>query len=964
MLSNNNLSAAIFLVLCAVATFGIDREETFEFTEVPKIEKHLDRWVIKFGVASRCDVSVAIEDSEGRVVTLLGSGVLGSNAPAPFIKDSLNQTIEWDLTDMAGKPVQDVSRCFVRVSLGLSPVLNRMVLEHKKDMTCYENVEGIVADSAGVYVLSYGMGTSQLKMFDHDGNYVKTLVPFSSSALSNSQLYVNKHQIEKQNSSWLVPGMAFNAGLSMPYTFERYEYYSSPSRLSVGGGWIVWLSDWGELLRIKADGTTGGLPFPGPRVPFPPFINITDLGQYGSANKAGRYWRSALSPDGQYAYLIGTNRDILLSKTAFEYGVNRDSSILQPIWRVRVDASDFGVPAVLAKSRANWPTAQIAPFIAAPSIPLDSSRDLISAPRGIACDSDGIVYVCDSLSIKAYSAEGVHVKTILNNDTIPPIQIEVSKKTGAIYLLLSKRLGTSGTNLPLPHKVVVKKLKSLEDPSVVFKREFSVFFNPTASMSSSGQTGYAFCPMFGLDDWGGETRIWMVYRQPGIQVFRDTGSGLALLRDFAEDIRTESKQEPGMVPPWHFGGMFLSDPSRSHLYMNGMGARYRFEISDSAIRHAHLSYDWQIGMTYNSIFGYAKGFVHLNDYGGKLYRLNPDSFKLATTNFGVLPVVRANVLSTPTNSQVPFTGNLNTRAFGVAPDGSVILTQGDKTILYDSLGIFVDTLLLWKASFLQTDARKNIYASNSPCRGGIDTLGITSNQYSVNRYGYRSDKTSPLWSQTGFWGNGAMCCVCWNSNFYTDASGRSFIPKQFSRTIEVVDANGNWICNVGRYGNRDDVSSGPDGLSLALCSYIATDPDKWLYVLDHGNVRIAQVKLDYANTVIVGDSLITKLEGSGVKFKSALNVGVYPNPFNSFASFMLDFISQRPDMRYSLDVYDIRGKHICRVAEGVSGEMGYVRRGVVWGGVDGVGKKVGPGMYFYRFSAGDKQAKGVFSILR
>ncbi len=70
-----------------------------------------DRYEITFAVASKggsadggyCDVTVAIVDPDkdvsglgrGTVVRHLASGVLGPNAPEPFQKNSLRQTIYW-----------------------------------------------------------------------------------------------------------------------------------------------------------------------------------------------------------------------------------------------------------------------------------------------------------------------------------------------------------------------------------------------------------------------------------------------------------------------------------------------------------------------------------------------------------------------------------------------------------------------------------------------------------------------------------------------------------------------------------------------------------------------------------------------------------------------------------------------------------------------------------------------------
>ncbi|MCX7592076.1 MAG: hypothetical protein N2255_10670, partial [Kiritimatiellae bacterium] len=60
---------------------AVQRREVFEFTEKPLVERRQqgrrDEWVIVFATRDYCDVTVAVEDAEGRVVRHLASGVLG-----------------------------------------------------------------------------------------------------------------------------------------------------------------------------------------------------------------------------------------------------------------------------------------------------------------------------------------------------------------------------------------------------------------------------------------------------------------------------------------------------------------------------------------------------------------------------------------------------------------------------------------------------------------------------------------------------------------------------------------------------------------------------------------------------------------------------------------------------------------------------------------------------------------------
>ena len=88
------------------------------FAVKPSATKTADGKVrIEFAVSRETDVSVCIEDGQGRIVRRLASGVLGTNAPAP-LKPGLAQSIEWDGKADWKKPAPP-GPYKVRVMLGL-----------------------------------------------------------------------------------------------------------------------------------------------------------------------------------------------------------------------------------------------------------------------------------------------------------------------------------------------------------------------------------------------------------------------------------------------------------------------------------------------------------------------------------------------------------------------------------------------------------------------------------------------------------------------------------------------------------------------------------------------------------------------------------------------------------------------------------------------------------------------------
>jgi hypothetical protein len=103
-------------------------------------------------------------------------------------------------------------------------------------------------------------------------------------------------------------------------------------------------------------------------------------------------------------------------------------------------------------------------------------------------------------------------------------------------------------------------------------------------------------------------------------------------------------------------------------------------------------------------------------------------------------------------------------------------------------------------------------------------------------------------------------CDCWqkSAQFALDLYARSFAPEIDQFSVAVLDTNGNLILRVGQYGNVDDGvpldpkgappharSIGGDEVALMQACHVATLSDRYLYIGDTGNARIAKVKLGY-----------------------------------------------------------------------------------------------------------------------
>jgi hypothetical protein len=168
--------------------FKVKREAVYEFVQRPAVTRDGDLVTIAFESKGLCDVTVAIEDPKGRIVRHLASGVLGPNAPQPFLKDSRKQAVVWDGKDDQGVYIDDKKSLTVRGSLGLKAQFERTLFWSPKKPIAPGNRPNFAAAPEGVYVHEGG-GIDHPRLFDHQGNYVRTVYPFPpeySSAVSRS----------------------------------------------------------------------------------------------------------------------------------------------------------------------------------------------------------------------------------------------------------------------------------------------------------------------------------------------------------------------------------------------------------------------------------------------------------------------------------------------------------------------------------------------------------------------------------------------------------------------------------------------------------------------------------------------------------------------------------------------------------------------------------------------------------
>lgn len=507
-----------------------ERENVFAFTEKVSVKNTgPDRYEIKFGVKGACDATVSIIDKDSNVVRHIGSGVLGANAPEPFQKGSLNQTIVWNGKDDLGEYCRAPEALQVKVALGLKPEFDKFVgSTHPKNLAGY--VWGLAASPEGVFVFIAGRGEGHItcRKFDHDARYMATVWP-PPAGLPPEKLggmgYIEYEPGKKALQAPLIHTGTWRHGMWLPYGIESFSGLVQ-TRPAVAGNRIYLLSS-GMVLEGAARGqyrhslhyllSDGSTDYEGIKGKV-----------WMTANAMSQFPQLAVSPDGRDCYMVG-----------YETVYHFDKGALDP---------------VVMKGPTDG-SAQAKAFAGVPKSPGSDNKKL-SGPSDVACDSSGRVYVADLLNnrVQIFSAAGEYLKTI---QAERPQFVQVHQKTGAVYVACKRRQG--GT-------------------SVSCVSRFGAF----PGLAAEQTWNIPAIDSMVLDSWSERPRLWIGSGQvlrsawtmgtdltsaAGLVVLEEKGTELAKISDF----NAEAQQADG-GEAWEWGAgigdQLACDPVRNILYVN------------------------------------------------------------------------------------------------------------------------------------------------------------------------------------------------------------------------------------------------------------------------------------------------------------------------------------------------------------------------------------------------------------
>lgn len=456
-----NISILLLAGVAAAADVDelrVKRREVFAFAEKPRLVREGDRITVAFAAKAGCDATVAVEDADGRIVRHLAAGVLGDNAPPPFQKGRLRQSVVWDGKNDRGRYVEKPSGLTVRVSLGLRARLERVLFWSPKKRVARGSRPLIAAGPDGVLVFE-GEGVDFVRMFDHEGNYVRTVYPFPAQRLAGVKglrwavFPQDGRRLPLKNG--LVQATFLTSGKNV-YHGTMAKYQPGATAMAVGRGRIALAGE--RLNRLAA----GELPLEGAETG----IQLTF---------AGSRWfvpprSAAFSPDGRWVYMTGFTFKP-------EYPKPRE-------WLPRVTRVDFasGGKAEVFADKAQFKT-----------------------PTSVAVDAAGRVYVAEYMNdrVQVFAADGKHVKTV---QVHKPAEIAVHHKTGELYVaswMLLNRHSKPGDVA----KPKLTRLGPVEDPKVRATCDLPILdHNPRVFMNKTAGLPYTFA----LDSWAKTPTIWLV----------------------------------------------------------------------------------------------------------------------------------------------------------------------------------------------------------------------------------------------------------------------------------------------------------------------------------------------------------------------------------------------------------------------------------------------------------------------
>lgn len=835
MMKGRGLVVVLMVLLGAVSSYA---GEAPEFATKPTVKVEKEGVRIEFAVSKPTDVAVAILDDKGAIVRHLAAGMLGTNAPLPLAKNSLEQSLLWDRKDDTGGSVPPGAYT-VKVGIGLKPIFDNLLGWKPETLG---SVRGLaVGDEGELYVLNTvghlhsGDGTTVCQVFDRQGKYLRTIMPYPGNLFP------------EKTRGFGVLDLGAHGRVPFIHHAENRSIY--PLAREAARQQMLVMAD-GRLVQSVTGDKRGRYLKPG-------LVRLLAVGIDGSSPAGG-----VLGP----MLARGSMGDISLALALDGKSFYATGLVSGPSTKRRWHQVVY---------RCTWQDEEAVPFLGKLNEP-GSDEEHFNKPGGVAVDAQGNVYVTDRDNdrVAVFDPQGAFLGSL---PVEKPDMLAVHRKSGAIYVL-------SGTP-------IVKLLKFTDWKQSKPVAEIVI----TRLRAPDNRTTW---PVLALDDKGENTIVWVGspthYTTPVVKLLRivDRGGsfaeaveiirgkeGLTRFTDIAVDRQREeiylrlsgdryaringrTGESIVISPPGSYsGGTILTVGDDGNLYM------YAHNWPDFVAR-----FDREL-----KPLEFAPGVARFTPQPGSMHLM---ARGIVATRQGEMYIMQENSGETDFEK-----GRHVVNIYG--PDGK-LKRQGIIPSLHRG------------ACSVKLDARGNIYvASNARPRkalfppefkgrvpeGGLVPPYNMTNWYpvmygSIIKFGpeggavwpdiggqeanfafgkptqvkealwqYLGTSPVPAWYGYAHFGHYINGCECEQSRFDVDGFGRVFLPDVGRFRVVVLDTNGNEILAIGAYGNQD--SRGPKSpipepaIAFAWPSLVGVS-DEAIYVGDVVNRRVVRVKLTYA----------------------------------------------------------------------------------------------------------------------
>ena len=862
--------SALFGPALAGAALAAEPAAPPSFTRKPTATKAGELVKIEFAVDRETDVEVAILGAKGEVVRHLVAGVLGKNPPEPLKANSLEQTVEWDGRDDAGKPAAG-GPFQARVRAGLKPEPDGFLLENPASTGPVHSLA--IGPKGALYVFHSDAttgaghwGSTKIKVLTRDGKHQQAIMPFPADLAPEKVKPLGVFQTEQGD---LVPRIHHLLRLS----FYPDPVWRSPAQCPAvdSRGRVHWLVLGPALASLDPD---GGVPYEslvGPKLlPDRKDLNMANMWFYGQSRPG-----LALSTDEKFLYFAGL--------TTGDPKKKEPAKGVPCVFRVPLEKRD---PAEVFLGKLDTP---------------GTEKELLTAPRGLAV-AKGLVYVAD------HDADRVAVFN--ENDRSPAGEIKV------------KAPDTLGVD-PADGAVYVCSLADPKTPDLIKFENYQTGKEryrlplPTYKYANEGARPHRIA----VDASAKPVRIYLptipYSNSPPLLAIEDAGDKFVI------------KGDPRSPEPWAEGPRDLSyDRIRDELYVKVNYQRwYRLDGKTGKVQaelKPPISYRPEAGsQLVPDPEGNLVTYSWSKDFGLRRFTRDgkPLNWPGLTTNYFAVSGLMCYQVR---HLLVPRTDEMYLIPPSGWKDGSSTPTQADEPT--GCLNVFgadgkPKKTLIWqcmKGAIPRLDAKGNLYLADMvkpPDRSFPEFFDgklkappkQTNNQNDSYYYSYmygsiikfpptggaiwygakglpasvegqppaellarpkvpirihagfstqeKGELQGALWYRFGFapytctMSSCMLTCMCEGGGFDVDPCGRVFFPNLGQFRVEVLDTNGNPITTFGKYGNQD--SGGKDArvkqpdIPLAWPLTVAVS-DTHAYVADTLNRRVVKVRLGYA----------------------------------------------------------------------------------------------------------------------